>query len=197
MKYEKKLPLSSKFLFRFTIWFFGLAFALVLLPQPLGQWLGGLSTDWISFSIVTVGVLSPVIYLFILMINQRISKTVLFPVIILMTMTMVLSLVDFGSGWGGMVIFIGLIIQGIAFISVILYSILILHKEKLYFIEAYLLMIVILNIGFVVDAAIIFYPEAYPTLPIYSLISYVLSWIIINIAYRYELNKHLEMKEEV
>lgn len=193
MKEPNQRVFLDKFLCRFTLWFFGLSFALVLLPQSIGNLTGGLTTDWVSFSILLIGIITPVLYLVILTYKKMIKAVILFPVIIYLVITVTLSIVDFGSGWGGVVMIVGSGIQGIGLISVIFYGMLILRREKAYVLLAYLLMIVILNFGYVIDSAIIFYPEAYASLPIYSLISYILCWVILNILYRLEQSKKIEI----
>ncbi len=180
---HQKPIITNKYLFYMSIWFFGLSLSLVLLPMPIGQLFGGLSTDWVSFSIILIGMIAPLIYLAVLSMRKKLKPIILLPIFFYDAFTIVLTMINIGRGWGGVVMLIGSILQGAALIWVLLYGLLFLFREKKYELFTQLMVIVFLNFGFMIDAVIIFYPEAYQTLPLYSLISYVLSWVLIHIGF--------------
>lgn len=183
-KANKKLGLTNTYTVYMTTWFIGLALALVVLPPLLDQLFGGLSTDWITFIIELIGISFPLGYMFFLASLKRIPVILLFSLCVYFLITILLVTIDFGIGWGANAMWVGSIIQVLAFISFLAYGVLVLLKAKAYIIFSYLMIIVILNVGFVIDSAIVFYPEAYQSVPIYSLISYVVSWVLIQASYR-------------
>lgn len=188
MQEQKRQFFLNKFLFYITLWFYGLAFALILLPKPIGDFLGGLAIDWISFTILLIGILAPYVFLLVKLLKQQFRWSIYLPLLFYLLMTFILSTIDFGAGWGVKYMLIGSIFQSIVLVAVLLFGWFVLRKEKAYLWFAYLLVIVILNIGYVIDTAIIFYPEAYHTIPIYSLISYVLSWVLLHAIYHIKEN---------
>ena len=183
----------NKQLFYFSLWFFSLTLALVILPQPLDQLFGGFSTDWISIVIMLLGIIVSVSYMTFKQLKKHTYQVIIFPLIIYSLISVVIAMVDFGPGWGSKVMLLGVIIQLISLIVVIIFSIFAYLKQKAYQNFAELLIVILLHMGFVFDSAIIFYPEVYQSVPIFSLISYILSVSFIHIAYRMsEQNKTKE-----
>ncbi len=184
-----KMQMNTNLLYM-TIWFFGLSLALVLLPLPMNEWIDGPATDWVSFSIMLIGVLGAVICLVVRYFKKDLSLFVLYAYIIYVIVTMLLVIVDFGSGWAVTSLIVGLVLHGITLTSMALYGFFVLRKQKKYVLCAYLLSSIWIQLFFTVDASIIFYPEIHQSLPLYSLIGYVLSWVAIQMTYHMSRQPH-------
>lgn len=182
-KTNKEFYLNRRLCY-FSLWFFGLTLAYVFLPNLIGQLFGSLSTDWVSIAIILIGIIAAIIYMGVLSFKHDMYQRIIFPILIFALISLMIALVDFGEGWGRYMMLIGAIIQSMGLLCVVLYGIFVLSRQKAYQLFAEMVIIVLLHAGFTFDAAIIFYPEVYQAVPIFSIISYVLSIGLIHIAYR-------------